>query len=124
LVVLGPKILGKPVNREGALAMLRELSGRPHEVITGVCLTTVGREYVFTDSTMVWFDHLEDAEIEEYVDTFKPFDKAGSYGIQEWIGYMGIHRIEGSYFNVMGLPVQRLYRELRTFTGYNFSRQQ
>ncbi len=122
LVVLGNKILGKPPDRDGALSMLAELSGRPHEVITGVCLTSTERQVVFTESTMVWFDDLESEEIEEYVDTFHPYDKAGSYGIQEWIGYMGIHRIDGSYFNVMGLPIHRLYRELRKFTGYEAGR--
>jgi septum formation protein len=118
IVVLGANILGKPLDRQDAIQMLTELSGRPHEVITGVCLTARGRESVFTASTIVWFDHLEQSEIEEYVDEFSPYDKAGSYGIQEWIGYMGIHRIEGSYFNVMGLPIQRLYKELQKFTGY------
>lgn len=118
IVVLGSRILGKPVDREDAISMLGDLSGRPHEVITGVCLTSMAKESVFTASTTVWFDHLERSEIEEYIDEFSPYDKAGSYGIQEWIGYMGIHRIEGSYFNVMGLPIQRLYKELQIFTGY------
>lgn len=118
LVVLGSRILGKPVDRTGAITMLNALSGNPHEVITGVCLTSGMKELVFTASTIVWFDHLELPEIEDYVDEFSPYDKAGSYGIQEWIGYLGIHRIEGSYFNVMGLPIQQLYRELQKFTGY------
>ncbi len=124
LVVLGDKILGKPSDRDSAIAMLNDLSGKPHEVITGVCLTSENRESVFNSSTIVWFDHLEQSEIEEYVDEFSPYDKAGSYGIQEWIGYMGIHRIEGSYFNVMGLPIQRLYKELQNFTGYKSIRNQ
>lgn len=124
LVVLGDKILGKPSDRESAIAMLNDLSGKPHEVITGVCLTSRDRELVFNSSTIVWFDHLEQVEIEEYIDEFSPYDKAGSYGIQEWIGYMGIHRIEGSYFNVMGLPIQRLYQELQNFTGYKTIRNQ
>lgn len=118
LVVLGNRILGKPSGRLDAINMLEQLSGKPHEVITGVCLTSSNRESVFISSTMVWFDHLERSEIEEYVDEFSPYDKAGSYGIQEWIGYMGIHRIEGSYFNVMGLPIQQLYKELQVYTGY------
>lgn len=118
LVVLGSAILGKPTGREDAVSMLRELSGKPHEVITGVCLISSMKESAFTASTTVWFDHLEQFEIEEYIDEFQPYDKAGSYGIQEWIGYMGIHWIEGSYFNVMGLPIQLLYKELQNFTGF------
>lgn len=118
IVVLGSRILGKPADRTDAINMLGELSGKPHEVITGVCLTSRDKESVFTTSTIVWFDHLEQSEIQEYVDEYSPYDKAGSYGIQEWIGYIGIHRIEGSYFNVMGLPIQRLYKELQVFTGY------
>ncbi|MCX6223957.1 MAG: Maf family nucleotide pyrophosphatase [Bacteroidia bacterium] len=118
IVVLGSGIMGKPVDRDDAIKMLSELSGKPHEVITGVCLTSSLKESVFLASTVVWFDHLERLEIEEYIDEFNPYDKAGSYGIQEWIGYIGIHRIEGSYFNVMGLPIQNLYKELQSFTGY------
>lgn len=118
IVVLDFRILGKPTGRDEAIQMLCDLSGKPHEVITGVCLTAAQKESVFIATTTVWFDQLEQAEIEEYVDAFSPYDKAGSYGIQEWIGYMGIHRIEGSYFNVMGLPIQRLYQELKVFTGY------
>lgn len=123
IVVLDGRILGKPTNREAAVAMLKDLSGRPHEVITGVCLTSTESQALFSESTMVWFDELESREIEEYIDAFEPYDKAGSYGIQEWIGYMGIHRIEGSYSNVMGLPVQRLYRELKQFTHYGDNHQ-
>jgi len=122
LVVLGSRILGKPADRADAIKMLSELSGKPHEVITGVCLTSLMKESAFIASTIVWFDHLEQSEIEEYIDEFSPYDKAGSYGIQEWIGYMGIHRIEGSYFNVMGLPIQQLYKELQSFTGYQSTR--
>ena len=118
-VVLNGKILGKPVDFEDAVGILTSLSGNPHEVITGVCLTSPDQETTFTAHTTVWFDHLTEAEIREYVSEFGPFDKAGAYGIQEWIGYIGIHRIEGSYFNVMGLPVQRLYRELQRFTGFD-----
>jgi septum formation protein len=117
LVVLKERILGKPSTREEAIMMLRELSNNSHEVITGVCLSSSEKESVFIASTIVWFDLLEETEIEEYVDEFSPYDKAGSYGIQEWIGFIGIHRIEGSYFNVMGLPIQSLYRELQVFTG-------
>lgn len=122
LVVLGTRILGKPADRAEAIGMLNDLSGKPHEVISGVCLTSPVKESFFLASTIVWFDDLEQSEIEEYVDEFNPFDKAGSYGIQEWIGFMGIHRIEGSYFNVMGLPIQRLYKELQDFTGYKSTR--
>jgi septum formation protein len=118
LVVLGSRILGKPVDRADAIGMLTDLSGRPHEVITGVSLTSSSDELSFTATTTVWFEDLRPSEIEEYVDEFSPFDKAGSYGIQEWIGYMGIHRIEGSYFNVMGLPIHKLYKALQDFTGY------
>jgi septum formation protein len=124
IVVLDDRILGKPTDRAEAVVMLSSLSGRPHEVITGVCLTSVSREKTFLSSTIVWFDHLERFEIEEYIDRFRPYDKAGSYGIQEWIGYMGIHRIEGSYFNVMGLPIQQLYQELKSFTGFNHQQTQ
>jgi septum formation protein len=118
IVVLGSKILGKPADRTDAIMMLSKLSGRPHEVISGVCLSSKEKVSTFISSTIVWFDHLDRSEIEEYVDEFSPYDKAGSYGIQEWIGYMGIHRIEGSYFNVMGLPIQQLYKELQYFTGF------
>jgi septum formation protein len=120
LVVLGDRILGKPDGREEAITMLTELAGQPHEVITGVCLSSKSKDVVFTANTTVWFDTLSAAEIVEYVDEFSPFDKAGAYGIQEWIGYIGVKRIEGSYFNVMGLPVQKLYRELQRFTGFSY----
>jgi len=121
IVVLDDQILGKPADREDAIGMLSDLSDRPHEVITGVCLSSMGKESVFIASTLVWFDKLDLSEIREYVDEFKPFDKAGAYGIQEWIGFIGINRIEGSYFNVMGLPIQRLYKELQRFTGYSLN---
>lgn len=119
IVVLDDRILGKPSDREDAICMLSNLSDRPHEVITGVCLSSREKESVFIASTLVWFDKLDLSEIREYVDEYKPFDKAGAYGIQEWIGFIGIHRMEGSYFNVMGLPIQRLYKELQRFTGYS-----
>jgi len=121
IVVLNGQILGKPADREDAICMLSDLSDRPHEVITGVSLSSMGKESAFIASTMVWFDKLDLSEIREYVDEFKPFDKAGAYGIQEWIGFIGITRIEGSYFNVMGLPIQRLYKELQRFTGYSLN---
>lgn len=115
IVWIDDMVLGKPKDRNGAIAMLRQLSGRKHTVFTGVCLKTNQKKRVFSVATDVFFRPLDDSEITYYVDTFKPFDKAGSYGIQEWIGYVGVERIEGSYFNVMGLPVQRLYQELKKF---------
>ena len=115
VVILDGKVLGKPSDRSDALAMLRALSGRTHEVVTGVCLSSIGRQRHFSVTTRVTFATLSESQIEYYVDTYKPFDKAGAYGIQEWIGYVGVTRLEGSYFNVMGLPVQRIYEELHTF---------
>lgn len=115
IVCLGDEILGKPDGKEEAIGMLRKLSGRRHTVITGVCLTSADRRKTFSASTDVYFKELSDEEILYYVDTFRPFDKAGAYGIQEWIGYIGIRRIEGSFYNVMGLPVQQLYEALRNF---------
>ena len=115
IVWIDDMVLGKPKDRSGAIAMLRQLSGRKQTVFTGVCLKTNHKKSVFSVATDVFFRPLDDSEITYYVDTFKPFDKAGSYGIQEWIGYVGVERIEGSYFNVMGLPVQRLYQELKKF---------
>ncbi len=108
-------VLGKPSTREEAIAMLTELSGHAHEVITGVTLCTLSKKKQFVSTSRVFFDNLTEEEIIFYVDNYKPYDKAGSYGIQEWIGFVGVTRIEGSYFNVMGLPIQKLYRELKTF---------
>ena len=113
VVCLGERILGKPGNRAEAVGMLRELSGRCHTVVTGVCVSTTGQQRTFSSSTNVWFKSLSEEEIAYYVDCYKPFDKAGAYGIQEWIGYIGITRIDGSFYNVMGLPVQRLYEVLK-----------
>lgn len=115
VVCLNGEILGKPAGREDAIAMLRKLSGCKHTVVTGVCLTTADRQKSFSVSTDVYFKELTDKEITYYVDRYQPFDKAGAYGIQEWIGYIGIRRIEGSFYNVMGLPVQKLYEELNQF---------
>ena len=115
LVFLDEKILGKPHDREDAANMLRAMSGRTHTVITGVAFRTIERLHSFSDTTEVDFKPLTDDEIYYYVDHYRPFDKAGAYGIQEWIGYVGIPAIRGSYFNVMGLPVQRLYTELCAF---------
>ncbi len=106
-------ILGKPKDAEDAKGMLRLLSGKTHHVVTGVCLTTAGQQRQFSVVTEVTFKQLSDAEIEYYVEHYKPFDKAGAYGIQEWIGYIGCTGLKGSYYNVMGLPVQRIYEELQ-----------
>lgn len=114
VVICGNEILGKPKDREDARRMLRMLSGRTHRVTTGVCLTTRERRKSFSVSTEVTFDTLSDEEIDYYIDNYKPFDKAGAYGIQEWIGFVGVKELRGSYFNVMGLPVQRIYKEMRT----------
>lgn len=113
VVAVDDKILGKPVSKEDAHSMLRMISGRTHQVYTGVCLMSAKCEKHFSVSTDVTFRELADEEIYYYIDNYKPFDKAGAYGIQEWIGYIGVTRLEGSYFNVMGLPVQRINDELR-----------
>ncbi len=109
------KVLGKPKDRDEAIRMLRELSGHAHEVITGVSIVTKERTVQFASTSQVYFAELTEEEIAYYVDTFQPYDKAGAYGIQEWIGYVAVTRIEGSYFNVMGLPIQRLYTELKKY---------
>lgn len=109
------EVLNKAESREEALVMLRKLSGKKHTVYTGVTLATTTKQVTFADGTEVEFATLSEAEMAYYVDNFKPFDKAGAYGIQEFIGYMGIVGIQGSYFNVMGLPVQKLYEELKRF---------
>ncbi|MBP3763868.1 MAG: septum formation protein Maf [Bacteroidales bacterium] len=113
VVVLHGHALGKPRDRHEAVAMLKALSGQPHSVFTGVCLRTPTLTHSFSEETIVHFAPLSDADIAHYVDTYRPFDKAGAYGIQEWIGMVGITRIEGCYYNVMGLPVARLYCELQ-----------
>ena len=105
-------ILGKPKDEEDAVRMLRMLSGKTHHVVTGVCLTTRSLQRHFSVTTEVTFKQLSDAEIRYYISHYKPFDKAGAYGIQEWIGYVGCTGLKGSYFNVMGLPVQRIYEEI------------
>jgi septum formation protein len=108
-------VLGKPLNTDDAVRILKEISGNTHEVITGVCLYSSFKEKTFSVSTKVTFDILSTEEINYYIEKFKPFDKAGAYGIQEWIGLIACSHIEGSYFNVVGLPVQRLYKELKEF---------
>lgn len=112
IVWLNDEVIGKPETREMATEMLQKLSGSMHEVFTGVCLTTTDKKITFYDSSKVYFKKLSAEEIDFYLDHYKPYDKAGSYGIQEWIGFIGISRIDGSYFNVMGLPVQMVYQEL------------
>lgn len=115
VVIVGGEVLGKPADREDAFRMLRALSGRDHDVVTAVVIRSVEKEVSFAVRTAVTFDTLSDADIAYYVDNFKPYDKAGAYGIQEWIGYAGISRIEGSFYNVVGFPVQRVWTELKAF---------
>ena len=112
IVWLQGRVLGKPHSREEAIEMLRDLSGATHEVFTGVTLTTSAWQRSFAARTEVRFALLTEEEIVYYVDRYQPLDKAGSYGVQEWIGFIGVEYISGSYYNIMGLPVQRLYREL------------
>ena len=114
VVVLDGKVLGKPVDEAEAKAMLRSLSGRVHQVVTGVTLATSSSSVTFSEVTDVEFDTLSDSEIDYYVANFKPLDKAGAYGIQEWIGYVGVKGIRGDYYNVMGLPVNSLCRHLKS----------
>ncbi len=111
------KVLGKPRNADEARSMLRAISGKEHRVITGVCLTTDNEQRQFSVTTLVSFRELTVDEIEYYISHYHPFDKAGAYGIQEWIGYVGVTGIHGSYFNVMGLPVQRIWQELQQMCG-------
>ena len=113
VVVASGEILGKPADASDAHRMLRLLSGTTHQVITGVCLTTTDHQVAFSVTTDVTFKDLSDEEIHYYIDHYRPYDKAGAYGIQEWIGYIGVTGLHGSYFNVMGLPIQRIYEELR-----------
>ncbi len=115
VVIIGNEILGKPANRAEAIAMLEHLSGSTNRVVTGVTLMSREKSDSFNVSTNVHFRKLSSREIEYYVDTYKPFDKAGAYGIQEWIGYVGITGIEGSFYNVMGLPIQSIFVKLKEF---------
>ena len=112
IVWLEGKALGKPKDAKDAFTMLRAMSGKKHEVITSVCLKSTSFQKIINDITIVTFKELSDDEIHYYINNYKPFDKAGAYGIQEWIGFIGIEKIEGSYFNVVGLPVHKLYKEL------------
>jgi len=115
VVICNQQLLGKPVDKADAERMLKMLSGNEHQVLTGVCLRTAQHTRTFTAHTAVYFRPLSIQEIDYYIDAYKPYDKAGAYGVQEWIGYVGIERIDGSYFNVMGLPMQRLCTELDEF---------
>lgn len=114
IVYVNGRVLGKPTDSIDAYNMLKELSGKCHEVITGVTILTSSQTISFSTTSKVCFSELNDEEINYYIEKYKPYDKAGAYGIQEWIGYIGVSKIEGSYFNVMGLPVQRLYTELKS----------
>lgn len=116
VVIVDGEVLGKPHNREQAISMLKELSGREHEVVSAVTFRTSRKERSIKDSTMVFVSPLSDDEIAYYIDTYKPYDKAGGYGIQEWLGYAAIGRIEGSFYNVMGFPVHRVWELLQEFT--------
>jgi septum formation protein len=116
VVIVGDEVLGKPSDAAEAALMLRKLSGRTHQVVTGVCLTTCEQTVQLSVRTDVTFKQLTDDEIDFYIKKYQPFDKAGAYGIQEWIGYIGCTGLNGSYYNVMGLPVQRIYTELQQFT--------
>lgn len=115
VVIVNDVILGKPEDEDDARRMLRLLSGKKHSVVTGVTIHTKDKTKTFSATSKVSFDCLDEDEIDFYVNNFKPFDKAGSYGIQEWIGYIGVNSVEGSYFNVMGLPTQKLYQMLKRF---------
>jgi septum formation protein len=115
IVWLDDKPLMKPTDFDDAVKILTELSGKKHWVYTSVCIRTQKAEKIFSETTKVYFDPLTSDEIHYYIEQYKPYDKAGAYGAQDWIGYVAIHKIEGSYFNVMGLPVHRLYREMLNF---------
>lgn len=111
------RVIEKPKDRQDAVNILKDLSASMHEVFTAVCFSSIYENHVFSNRSAVWFRKLSEEEIDYYIDNCQPFDKAGSYGVQEWIGYIGIERIEGSYFNVMGLPTQQLYLELDEFVN-------
>lgn len=122
VVIVGDDILGKPKDADDAHRMLCEISGRTHQVVTGVCLTTAKEQRSFSVVTDVTFKQLSDEEIDFYIRNHRPYDKAGAYGIQEWIGYIGVTGLNGSYYNVMGFPVQRVYEELTGHFGMNIAR--
>lgn len=122
IVLLYDKILEKPVDKADAKQMLRKLSGKTHRVITGVCMTSKEKQIRFSDTANVTFGNLSDEEIDYYVEKYNPMDKAGAYGVQEWIGYVAVECIEGSYFNVMGLPIFKVYQELVAKFGLRITR--
>lgn len=113
IVWMNDKVLGKPKSREEALEMLRSMSGKSHYVYTGVCVRSAEKKVSFVCTSEVRFANLDETEIEYYVDKYQPYDKAGSYGVQEWIGYIGVEHINGSFYNIMGLPIQRLYTVMK-----------
>ena len=115
MVLCNNQIFGKPKDKEDAMQMLNQLQNNTHQVLTGVCIRSCDKIRSFTSTTSVTFGEISKEEIEYYIDKYKPFDKAGAYGVQEWIGYIGIKNIDGSYYNVMGLPVHKLYNELLNF---------
>jgi septum formation protein len=118
IVWCNDQVLGKPIDREDAARIIKEISGNTHEVITGVSFRSGSKEHTFSESTKVTFEKISEEDIYYYIDNFKPYDKAGAYGIQEWIGIVACSRIEGSYFNVVGLPVQKVYKELLRFINH------
>ncbi|MAE07434.1 MAG: septum formation protein Maf [Bacteroidetes bacterium] len=120
IVTLGHSIIGKPTDKQQAIKILKRLSGKKHQVITGITLRSIDKRHSFSVKTDVFFKILSDEEINFYVTKFKPFDKAGAYGIQEWIGHAAVEKIEGSYFNVMGLPTHKLYEELLKFVSNGY----
>ena len=115
VVICGDEVMGKPRDREDAVRMLRKLSGRRHEVVTAVTIRSAGKEETFSDTAFVRFRELGKEEIDYYIDKYRPYDKAGAYAVQEWIGYIGIESIEGSFYTIMGLPVFQVYRHLEKF---------
>ncbi|MBO7529936.1 MAG: septum formation protein Maf [Bacteroidales bacterium] len=115
VVIVENEILGKPKDRDDAVCMMNLLSGKMHKVVTGVTVHTKEKTKTFSVTSKVTFETLDNQEIDYYIDNFKPYDKAGAYGVQEWIGYIGVSNVEGSYYNVMGLPTQRLYKVLKEF---------
>lgn len=115
IVCLGEEVINKPVDTADASQMLRKLSGKMHEVFTGVCIKNDKKDHVFFERSEVWFHDLSDEEIAFYIEKYQPFDKAGAYGVQDWMGYVGVKKINGCFYNVMGFPVARFYRELQQF---------
>lgn len=115
VVIVGNEILGKPKDKDDAVRMIKQLSGRVHKVVTGVTVHTKEKTKTFSVTSRVAFETIDNQEIEYYIDNYRPYDKAGAYGIQEWIGYCSVSNVEGSYFNVMGLPTQKLYKILKDF---------